>query len=255
MELSFRPWSIDDGADDDNGHGTHVAGSVLGDGTSSGGSVMGIAPEAQLLFHAFEQTDVLVVGFQTTIKTSLMLQLKMVAAYTPTLGAVALGQVNFHHVMITAWYNTGSMQIDMGAITHKQLVIMFANGNDADDGDGNGEIDDNSLLWEATAKNSISIGASENYRPSRGGSADNADGMADFSGRGPTEDGRIKPDFVAPGTHIYSTKSRETGPAASSCGWGSDSAETEYCFMGGNKYGNANRRRCNGIVARTFNRK
>ena len=60
------------------------------------------------------------------------------------------------------------MQIDMGATTHKQLVIMYANGNDAEDGDGNGEIDDNSLLWEATAKNSISIGASENYRPSRG---------------------------------------------------------------------------------------
>ena len=32
---------------DPNGHGTHVAGSVLGDGTASGGQYQGVAPEAQ----------------------------------------------------------------------------------------------------------------------------------------------------------------------------------------------------------------
>ena len=37
------PGSCDDGADDDHGHGTHVAGSVLGDGTASGGSVVGLS--------------------------------------------------------------------------------------------------------------------------------------------------------------------------------------------------------------------
>ena len=226
------PGSCDDGADDDHGHGTHVAGSVLGDGTSSGGTVMGIAPEADLLVHAFEYNgglggipDDYQDFFDVAVENGSRIHTNSWGScIRPSQGAPC----NDYSL-----YSTGSMQIDMGAITHKQLVIMYANGNDADDGDGNGEIDDNSLLWEATAKNSISIGASENYRPSRGGSADNADGMADFSGRGPTEDGRIKPDFVAPGTHIYSTKSRYSGPAASSCGWGSDSAETEYCYMGG----------------------
>lgn len=226
------PGPCDDGADDDNGHGTHVAGSVLGDGTSSGGAVMGIAPEAQLLVHAFEQSgglggipndyqDFLDVAVENNSRVHTN---SWGSCIRPSQGAPCDDY---------GIYSTGSMQIDMGALTHQQLVILFANGNDAFDGDGDGEIDDNSLLWEATAKNSISIGASENYRPSRGGNADNADGMADFSGRGPTEDGRIKPDFVAPGTHIYSTKSRFSGPAASSCGWGSDSSETEYCYMGG----------------------
>lgn len=226
------PGPCDDGPDDDHGHGTHVAGSVLGDGTSSGGAVVGIAPEAQLLVHAFEQGGGLG-GIPNNYQDFFNVAVE-----------------NGSHIHTNSWggcvrpgegdpcndyglYSVGSMQIDMSAMTHKQLVIMFANGNDATDGNGDGEIDDNSLLWEATAKNSISIGASENYRPSRGSLADNADGMADFSGRGPTEDGRIKPDFVAPGTHIYSTKSRFSGPAASSCGWGSDSAETEYCYMGG----------------------
>ena len=95
------PGSCDDGADDDHGHGTHVAGSVLGDGTSSGGTVMGIAPEADLLSMLSNITEVLV-AFQTTIRTSLMLQLKMVVGYTPTLGAVALGRINFLHVTIIA---------------------------------------------------------------------------------------------------------------------------------------------------------
>ena len=87
--------------------------------------------------------------------------------------------------------------------------------------------DDSSLLWEASAKNSITIGASENYRPSEGADADNSEGMARFSGRGVTEDGRLKPDFVAPGTFILSTKSRFAG----NCGWGPHSAD--YCYMGG----------------------
>ena len=226
------PGPCDDGADDDNGHGTHVAGSVLGDGTSSGGTVMGIAPEAELLVHAFEYNGGLGAipdDYQDFFDVAVENGSRI---HTNSWGS-CIRPNQFSPCNDYSLYSTGSMQIDMGATTHKQLVIMYANGNDADDGDSDGEIDENSLLWEATAKNSISIGASENYRPSRGGSADNADGMADFSSRGPTEDGRIKPDFVAPGTHIYSTKSRETGPAASSCGWGSDSAETEYCYMGG----------------------
>ena len=49
------PGTCDDGATDYNGHGTHVAGSVLGDGTDSSGAHAGIAPEAQLLFHAIGQ--------------------------------------------------------------------------------------------------------------------------------------------------------------------------------------------------------
>ena len=226
------PGSCDDGADDDHGHGTHVAGSVLGDGTASGGSVVGIAPEAQLLVHAFEQGGGLG-GIPNDYQDFFDVAVENNSRIHTNSWGSCIRPSQHAPCNDYGLYSTGSMQIDMGALTHKQLVILFANGNDAEDGDGNGEIDDNSLLWEATAKNSISIGASENYRPSRGSMADNAEGMASFSGRGPTEDGRIKPDFVAPGTHIYSTKSRLSGPAASSCGWSSDSSITDYCFMGG----------------------
>lgn len=75
-----------------------------------------------------------------------------------------------------------------------------------------------------TAKNCITVGASENLRPEIGKTyggiwpddfpanpiksdkrSDDAEGMVAFSSRGPTVDGRIKPDVVAPGTYILST--------------------------------------------------
>ena len=44
-------------ADLSDGHGTHVACTVLGDGSRSSGTYQGIAPEAQLFFQAMEDDD------------------------------------------------------------------------------------------------------------------------------------------------------------------------------------------------------
>lgn len=59
----------------------------------------------------------------------------------------------------------------------------------------------------AVAKNVIATGASQNNRFDFLIYADGEDAMADFSSRGPCEDGRIKPDVVAPGTWIASLRS------------------------------------------------
>jgi subtilisin family serine protease len=56
--------------------------------------------------------------------------------------------------------------------------------------------------------------------------SNNTAGMAAFSGRGPTLDGRLKPDVVAPGSNIVSTRY----PGAST-GWGVYNAY--YLYMGG----------------------
>ena len=223
------PGACDDGADDDNGHGTHVAGSVLGDGTVSGGSIVGIAPEASLLFHSWEQSGSFGGGIPDDFQDFFEVAVENGSRIHTNSWGSCIRAFDGAPCNDYGLYSSGAMQIDMAARTHEQLVIMYADGNDADDLDSNGEIDHNSLLFEATAKNSISIGASENYRPSRGGMADDSEGMADFSGRGPTEDGRIKPDFVAPGTHILSTKSRYTG----ACGGGWGPYDADHCYMGG----------------------
>ncbi|MDL5502267.1 MAG: S8 family serine peptidase, partial [Candidatus Methanoperedens sp.] len=58
--------------------------------------------------------------------------------------------------------------------------------------------------------------------------ADNIEGLAAFSGRGPTDDGRIKPDVVAPGTFILSLKSSVAPPNGL---WGD--YNTYYRYSGG----------------------
>lgn len=66
-----------------------------------------------------------------------------------------------------------------------------------------------------TAKNVLTVGATENVRDN--GVADgcgvaaaaSADNIANFSSRGPTVDGRNKPDVVAPGTHVRGPASQD----------------------------------------------
>ena len=97
------------------------------------------------------------------------------------------------------------------AAGNQEMVIVFAAGNAGPDATTVGA--------PGTAKNVLTVGAAANVRsmtPAQGGTdatgadgsdvvdsdARNANDIAFFSSRGPCADGRIKPDLVAPGTHI-----------------------------------------------------
>ena len=89
-----------------------------------------------------------------------------------------------------------------GTAGNQELAEVLSAGNDGAVGSG-------SIHTEGSAKNVITVGASEGVRATGGDgcatadtSADNARQVADFSSRGPTDDGRLKPDLVAPGTHV-----------------------------------------------------
>ena len=210
------PGSCDDGANDDHGHGTHVAGSVLGDG-SIWPDVKGMAPEAQLLVHALEHS-----GTLAPIPNDIGDMFDLAVANGSRVHTNSWGSP------VSGMYTTTSMQADMSALEHDNLVIMFSAANEGTDGDGDGKIDEDSMGSPATAKNVISIGASENFRSNATGSwpawaSNNISGMATFSSRGPTDDGRLKPDFSAPGTNILSTRSRDPGAGGSG----------DYTFMSG----------------------
>ncbi|AEP12572.1 S8 family serine peptidase [Chloracidobacterium thermophilum] len=73
---------------------------------------------------------------------------------------------------------------------NQEMVIVFAAGNS---GPGTQTVGS-----PATAKNVITVGASQNTRSA----GENAENMASFSSRGPCADGRRKPDLVAPGTTV-----------------------------------------------------
>jgi hypothetical protein len=90
---------------------------------------------------------------------------------------------------------------------NQQMVIVFSAGND-----GAGP---STINAPATAKNVISVGASESNRQTgadgctiANSGADNVRDIILFSSRGPCSDQRKKPDIMAPGTHIQGAVSR-----------------------------------------------
>lgn len=74
-----------------------------------------------------------------------------------------------------------------------------------------------SLTRPKVSKNTIAVANSENVRPETlgttviGAVADNMDDLRSSSSRGPTADGRIKPDVTAPGTVITGSRSGTCG--------------------------------------------
>lgn len=111
-----------------------------------------------------------------------------------------------------------------GTGVNEQISIVFAAGNDGSAG----------VSKPANAKNVITVGASQNdrcgaYVPSRCSGPD-IDSMACFSSQGPSQ-GRIKPDIVAPGTDVLSTRSRDS--QANAGPWDQDWAGEEYALNSG----------------------
>lgn len=91
---------------------------------------------------------------------------------------------------------------------NQEAVICFAAGN----GGFPGSIGD-----PGSGKNVITVGASESARAEAvdgcgvaDPESDDAESMAFFSSQGPVFDGRMKPDLVAPGTHIQGAASQNS---------------------------------------------
>ena len=95
------------------------------------------------------------------------------------------------------------------AAGNQEMLHIFAGGNA---GPGTG-----SVSAPGTGKNVLTVGATEGVRDEgvldgcNITAANNADDIIGFSGRGPTTDGRAKPDITAPGTHIQGPASQDPG--------------------------------------------
>jgi PGF-pre-PGF domain-containing protein len=210
--INISSWGDED-ASDTHGHGTHVTGSALGNGSLSGGKYSGTAPAANLVFQAIGDGNGNLNGVNTS--EDLFELLSFAYAKNATIHSNSWGNSNNS-------YTTDSEVVDEFIWNHTDMLVLFAAGNDGENGNY-------TVGSPATAKNILAIGATENLRPEKGLSGDNPDEIASFSSRGPTADGRIKPDLVAPGTWIISTRSSETND--DSVFW--ESINDSYAYMGG----------------------
>ncbi len=205
---------VTDFTDGPNEHGTHVCGSAAGDDSTCPNSLNKHRSKAQIMLFDFDNaaennTEGLIIP---PILTPL-LQLSYHAGsriFTNSWGSA------------TSEYTFTSMELDKFVYFHDDYFILFANGNAGPNTMTVGS--------PATFKNGLSVGASQNtYHSFLNMRAEYwADGkqmldegnlhshhesygeqnLASFSSRGPTADGRIKPDIVAPGEYILSARSQ-----------------------------------------------
>jgi hypothetical protein len=293
---------VDDGPQDvDSGHGTHTAGSVLSDGGASGEG-QGTAPAAKLVFQATENWAYISNYCQMFggwpaegyFLTGLPDDLREL--YQQAYDDGARIHSNSWGAALAGDYTVDSANTDDFVWTNPDMAITFSAGNEGTDANGNGVVDNDSIGSPGTAKNVITVGASENdrlgnyqcdtglpytsqdaYQPgetcsSMGGNnllgtygqrypadfpaqplagdvtAGNQDQMAAWSSRGPADDGRIKPDVVAPGTWVLSNFSglyqegygdplNPQNGVYQWDGWGMPLNET-YKYMGGTSMAN-----------------
>ena len=184
------------GADSNSGHGTHVTGTLISDGGSFNGG-KGLTPQATIHMYALEYD--LSGQIAKTCSTYDILRDSSIAGARIGVNAwgstVDLGQ-----------YNLESRSIDTFARDYPDFLAVFAVGDDPIQGSS-------SIVPPSTAKNVLAIGASDGTV------------VANFSAQGPSLDGRVKPDLVAPGVGICSTRAEEASiPIGQACGTGTHSS-------------------------------
>ncbi|MEP7110554.1 MAG: S8 family serine peptidase [Ferruginibacter sp.] len=200
------------------GHGTHVAGIIAGRGVDSGGKVMGIAPGTDLINVAMTDTD-----------GKLLIPLDYRNILDPAIKKGA-------KILNLSWgkalegdYDNGSRQIDEYVFNNPNVLIVVAAGNSGSAPEG--KYKPHSLYAPASAKNVVTVGALNSKCDKVCVKKDTTwnDRFSDrflkppastekmcqppilpaaLSSRGPTVYDSIKPDLIAPGTFIESTKSK-----------------------------------------------
>jgi hypothetical protein len=197
-------------------HGSHVAGTILAGGLNQ--SAMGMAPEAKLHSYDWNNDRSEMASMARSDQSGLLFSnhsYGLVQGWNCQNGSctwTGSPGISDKEDWRFGFYTTLARDLDQIAFNAPYYSIFWAAGNDRDDrqtigapsypADGNQGSGYDCISQEGTAKNIFTIGAIRKV-PDYAGPASVE--MSGFSGWGPTDDGRIKPDLVAPGVDIFST--------------------------------------------------
>ena len=176
---------------DDNGHGTHCAGILAGNGYSSKGKYKGIAPEANIL--SIKVLDDNGNGSTSDILSTVQWIIENKEVYKTRIINFSLGAIAQYRERRDPLVKAANRAID------NNLIVVAAVGN-------SGPMR-NTILSPATGRYVISVGAAND----RNNTYVENETIAEFSSRGPTLDRIRKPDLIAPGVDITSLSNKNLG--------------------------------------------
>ncbi len=204
-----RPRPLPDERDHE-GHGTHVAGIIAG--ASDKGTPSGIAPEAKLV--VYKVLDDNGAGEDAWIIKAL----DHIAEQNENMSSVHVHGLNLSlgGPYDSTVYGCGFTPIcaELRRLWRSGVLVVVASGNE-------GQVEVNTPDGSVELNSPMSIGDPANLEECIAVGSVSADsphlyGVSAFSSRGPTSDGRVKPDVVAPGERILSCDShlRAGNPAS-----------------------------------------
>jgi len=170
-------------SDDYNGHGTHVSATIAGRKAEDGlnetdGLYDGVAPASKLAFM-----DISIGGSHLSPPSDPIKLFSTGRSAGAKIHSCSWGaKVGFKK------YSYYSKSFDEYLYLNQDFLVVIASGNYGYAG----------VAWPGTAKNVITVGATDN------GYGDIRNKLAWFSGQGIVEGGRTKPDIVAPGSYTFS---------------------------------------------------
>lgn len=203
-----------EGANSDN-HATHVTGTIAASGINP--DVKGMAPKAKIVSfdfnNAFSEMASLAKPDQSTIILSNH-SYGFVTGWDCTVSPCQWRgnpSINSQEDFRFGFYSNSTREWDRIANNAPYYTMVKSAGNDRSDRgassaiyppDCNGGSGFDCIEEQATAKNIITVGA---VNPVLNYVDESSVIMSTFSGWGPTDDGRIKPDVVADGVSLLST--------------------------------------------------
>jgi serine protease AprX len=169
------------------GHGTHLAGLILGDPTGATNPLYGgVAPHANLVsvkvagYDGATDVSVVVAGLQWVVKHKSDYNIRVLNLSFGTDSRQPYSVDPLDYAVEQAWF--------------KGIFVVVSAGNMG--------LDDGPVTKPGDDPFVMTVGAADLM----GTSTQNDDAVADFSSRGPTQDGFSKPDIVAPGISMLSDR-------------------------------------------------